>query len=422
MSIEVVTFGCRLNASEVRNDAPSRGGGRSRRHDHHQLLRGHRRGRAPGAPNHPPPEARAARAPGRRHRLRRADRGAKRSLPCPRSTRCSATADKLAAESWAGLRARSISASTPGRRSRSTISAWCARRRCISIDGFDGRARAFVQVQNGCDHRCTFCIIPYGRGPSRSVPAGEVVAHVRALAEHGYRRGRAHRRRSHRLGRTIFPAAATRRARPRDPPPRAGIAAAAYLLARSRRDRCRSFRRHRRGRAPDAASASVAAGRRRFDSEAHEAPPSPRRRDPVLRRSPRASGPTSSSARISSPAFPTETRSAVPQYAFASSTTAASPSSTCFRSRRAKARRPRACRKVRGEVVKERAGRLRDKGETALRRHLASEIGRRRRVLVEGADGRTEHYARVRLARLAAPGAILDLRIVGHDGHRLVAA
>lgn len=49
------------------------------------------------------------------------------------------------------------------------------------IAGFDGRARAFVQVQNGCDHRCTFCIIPYGRGPSRSVPAGEVVAQVRGL-------------------------------------------------------------------------------------------------------------------------------------------------------------------------------------------------------------------------------------------------
>lgn len=51
---------------------------------------------------------------------------------------------------------------------------------------FDGRARAFVQVQNGCDHRCTFCIIPYGRGNSRSVPMGEIVAQVRALVENGY--------------------------------------------------------------------------------------------------------------------------------------------------------------------------------------------------------------------------------------------
>jgi threonylcarbamoyladenosine tRNA methylthiotransferase MtaB len=54
------------------------------------------------------------------------------------------------------------------------------------IDGFGNRARAYVQIQNGCDHRCTFCIIPYGRGPSRSVPAGEVVAQVRRLVENGY--------------------------------------------------------------------------------------------------------------------------------------------------------------------------------------------------------------------------------------------
>jgi threonylcarbamoyladenosine tRNA methylthiotransferase MtaB len=55
------------------------------------------------------------------------------------------------------------------------------------IAGFDGRARAFVQVQNGCDHRCTFCIIPYGRGPSRSVPAGAVVEDIRRLVEQGVR-------------------------------------------------------------------------------------------------------------------------------------------------------------------------------------------------------------------------------------------
>ncbi|MEE8171371.1 MAG: tRNA (N(6)-L-threonylcarbamoyladenosine(37)-C(2))-methylthiotransferase MtaB [Alphaproteobacteria bacterium] len=55
------------------------------------------------------------------------------------------------------------------------------------IAGFAGRARAFVQVQNGCDHRCTFCIIPYGRGNSRSVPLGDIVAQARALVESGYR-------------------------------------------------------------------------------------------------------------------------------------------------------------------------------------------------------------------------------------------
>ncbi|MFD0985958.1 tRNA (N(6)-L-threonylcarbamoyladenosine(37)-C(2))-methylthiotransferase MtaB [Methyloligella solikamskensis] len=54
------------------------------------------------------------------------------------------------------------------------------------IEGFGNRARAYVQIQNGCDHRCTFCVIPYGRGPSRSVPAGEVVRQIRVLAEQGY--------------------------------------------------------------------------------------------------------------------------------------------------------------------------------------------------------------------------------------------
>lgn len=54
------------------------------------------------------------------------------------------------------------------------------------ISGFEGKARAFVQVQNGCDHRCTFCTIPYGRGNSRSVPVGEIVNQVRTLCDNGY--------------------------------------------------------------------------------------------------------------------------------------------------------------------------------------------------------------------------------------------
>ncbi|MDF1855409.1 tRNA (N(6)-L-threonylcarbamoyladenosine(37)-C(2))-methylthiotransferase MtaB [Pseudooceanicola sp.] len=54
------------------------------------------------------------------------------------------------------------------------------------IDGFGSRSRAYVQVQNGCDHRCTFCIIPFGRGNSRSVPAGVVVDQIRRLVDRGY--------------------------------------------------------------------------------------------------------------------------------------------------------------------------------------------------------------------------------------------
>ena len=55
------------------------------------------------------------------------------------------------------------------------------------VEAIEGRTRAFVQVQNGCDHRCTFCIIPYGRGNSRSVPMGAIVDQVRRLVENGYR-------------------------------------------------------------------------------------------------------------------------------------------------------------------------------------------------------------------------------------------
>lgn len=54
------------------------------------------------------------------------------------------------------------------------------------IEGVEGHARAFIQVQNGCDHRCTFCIIPYGRGNSRSVPIGAIVEQVRTLVTSGY--------------------------------------------------------------------------------------------------------------------------------------------------------------------------------------------------------------------------------------------
>ena len=55
------------------------------------------------------------------------------------------------------------------------------------ISGFEERARSFVQVQQGCDHRCTFCIIPFGRGPSRSTPVGEIVHQVKALVKSGYK-------------------------------------------------------------------------------------------------------------------------------------------------------------------------------------------------------------------------------------------
>ena len=94
--------------------------------------------------------------------------------------------DKMRGDAWRERAApRSILARA--RRSRSATSWRSARWRRICVDGFQrGLPRVFVQVQNGCDHRCTFCIIPYGRGNSRSVPMGAVVDQVRALVERGH--------------------------------------------------------------------------------------------------------------------------------------------------------------------------------------------------------------------------------------------
>ena len=75
-----------------------------------------------------------------------------------------------------------------GERTSPSPTSWrCVRRAMTPIEGIEGRARAIVQVQNGCDHRCTFCVIPFGRGNSRSVPMADVVAQVRKLAANGYR-------------------------------------------------------------------------------------------------------------------------------------------------------------------------------------------------------------------------------------------
>ena len=84
-------------------------------------------------------------------------------------------ADKLKPESWKPDAPAAVSDIMAARETVAHL-----------VTDFAGRARAFVQVQQGCDHRCTFCIIPFGRGPNRSVPVGAVVAQVRALVDAGY--------------------------------------------------------------------------------------------------------------------------------------------------------------------------------------------------------------------------------------------
>ena len=88
--------------------------------------------------------------------------------------------DKLQEKTWKGLR--------DGELERVRVNDIFSVRETAGhlVSGFGGRARAYVQIQNGCDHRCTFCIIPYGRGHSRSVPAIDVVEQVRQLHEEGF--------------------------------------------------------------------------------------------------------------------------------------------------------------------------------------------------------------------------------------------
>ncbi len=56
-----------------------------------------------------------------------------------------------------------------------------------TIEKFDGKSRAYIEIQQGCDHRCTFCIIPYGRGNNRSVPAGEIIERIKKIVKNGYK-------------------------------------------------------------------------------------------------------------------------------------------------------------------------------------------------------------------------------------------
>ncbi len=101
----------------------------------------------------------------------------------PEVTRVIGNAEKMRAETWAALAPDLI-----GTTERVQVDdIMCVRETAGHlIDGFGTRARAYVQVQNGCDHRCTFCIIPYGRGNSRSVPAGVVVDQIARLVDAGY--------------------------------------------------------------------------------------------------------------------------------------------------------------------------------------------------------------------------------------------
>ncbi len=177
---EILTFGCRLNAYES------------------EVMRGHVRDA--GLDDLVIVNTCAVTAEAERQ-ARQAIRRARRKRPEARIvvTGCAAQIDpaRYAAMPEVDRVLGNAEKMTAGSWSEAALASGCERVRVndiMSVDetaghlveGFDGRARAFIQVQNGCDHRCTFCIIPYGRGRSRSVPIGEIVAQTRKLVEAGY--------------------------------------------------------------------------------------------------------------------------------------------------------------------------------------------------------------------------------------------
>jgi threonylcarbamoyladenosine tRNA methylthiotransferase MtaB len=286
------------------------------------------------------------------------------------------------------------------------------------IEGFQsGLPRAFVQVQNGCDHRCTFCIIPFGRGNSRSVPMGAVVDQVRTLTERGHAE--------------IVLTGVDLTSYGADLPgaPKLGMLTKQILryVPELKRLRISSID-------------SVEADRDLLDAIADDERLMPHLHlslqsgdDLILKRMKRRHSrrdavdfcaqvkrlrPDIALGADIIAGFPTET-----EEMFARSLALVEECDLTFlhvfpyspRPGTPAARMPQ----VAGQAIKERAKRLREVGEVALRRRLAQEIGTTRNVLIESAThGRTEHFLPVAISG-EKPGAVRALTITGHDGARL---
>jgi threonylcarbamoyladenosine tRNA methylthiotransferase MtaB len=290
-----------------------------------------------------------------------------------------------------------------------------------SIDHLEGHTRAFLQVQNGCDHRCTFCVIPYGRGNSRALPIDQAVAQARRLAARGYRE----------LVLT-------------------GVDITSYGADLAGAPRLGTLVKRILKQIPELARLrlssidSVEADDDLFDALADEPRLMPHLHlslqagdDLILKRMKRRH------TREQAIAFCDQVRKLRPDVAFGADIIAGFPTESDAMFARSldlveecglaqlhvfpfsarpgtpAARMPQVAR----DVVKERARRLREKGEAALRLHLEAQIGHRRLVLTErGGVGHTEQFTAVKLAAPVAPGNILDLTMISHDGRQLLAA
>jgi threonylcarbamoyladenosine tRNA methylthiotransferase MtaB len=289
------------------------------------------------------------------------------------------------------------------------------------IDGLESHSRAFIQVQNGCDHRCTFCVIPFGRGNSRSVPMGEVVAQVQRLVANGVREV------------VLTGVDITSYGTGLPGTPRLGKLVRQILKHVPELERLRI-----------SSIDSVEADADLLGAIADEPRLMPHLHlslqhgdDLILKRMKRRH------ARADAVAFADQVRRLRPDIVFGADIIAGFPTETddAFARSRAlvadcglthlhvfpyserpgtpAARMPQVPHALR----KERAALLRQDGADALRRHLDTQIGARRRVLTErGGIGRTEQFTPVRLPAGTEAGLMQDVRITNHDGQRLIAA
>ncbi len=288
------------------------------------------------------------------------------------------------------------------------------------VPGFESRTRAFVQVQQGCDHRCTFCIIPFARGPNRSMPADAVVGQVAELVGNGYREvvltgvdiasygsDMADRPRLGALGREVLarvPGLARLRLTSLDPAaiddnvfdlladePRFMPHVHLSLQAGEDLTLKRMRRRHSRAQAIEVADRLRRA-----------------RPDVTLGADLIAGFPTESDEMFETTLATVAAMGVTFLHVFPFSARAGTPA----------ARMPQVPMRLR----KERAARLRACGDAALQRYLESRIGSETEVLVEtGAEGRSRHYAPVRLAFAADPGALVRGRVAAVADGQLVA-
>ncbi|MFW6300157.1 MAG: tRNA (N(6)-L-threonylcarbamoyladenosine(37)-C(2))-methylthiotransferase MtaB [Oceanicaulis sp.] len=288
------------------------------------------------------------------------------------------------------------------------------------VDGLDGKARAYVQVQTGCDHRCTFCIIPYGRGNARSAPAGEVVDQVRRLVATGHSE--------------VVLTGVDLTSWGQDLPgaPQLGRLVRAILKQAPELPRLRL--------------SSIDAIE--IDEELFRAIAEEERLCPYMHLSLQAGDNMilkrmkRRHMREEAIALTERLRSVRPEIAFGADLIAGFPTETeaMFENSLAlvdecdlaflhvfpysprpgtpAARMPQ----VDGAVIKERAARLREKGDAALRRHLESRVGKTMTVIMEREGyARGDDFSPVRLDAPARPGALLQVTITGHDGTRLTA-